>query len=54
MSEYIAFIVIFGLWLSAVIHDAAANKIAWLLVDILVFPLGVIRGGILLLTGELL
>lgn len=31
-------------WLTSVISDASNNRFGWVLVDVLAFPLGVIRG----------
>ena len=54
MKELIGFLLylamwVFGLflWLYAIIADAKADRILWVLVDILVAPIGVIRGMIL-------
>ena len=41
----------FIFWITAVIHDAGADRIAWLLVDLLAWPIGVFRGIYLLLGG---
>ncbi len=29
---------------TAVIHDASNNQIGWLILDLLIFPLGILRG----------
>tara|TARA_R100001163_G_scaffold47194_1_gene35474 strand:+ start:469 stop:651 length:183 start_codon:yes stop_codon:yes gene_type:complete len=39
-----------ALWLYAVISDAKKSKIAWLIVDIFISPIGVIRGLILFMN----
>lgn len=41
----------FVLWISAVIHDASNSLIGWLIADIFVFPIGVVRGAIVLFGG---
>ena len=51
MGEFIGYIVVFGLWVYAIIQDAASDRIAWLLVGILVFPIGLVRGIYLLFGG---
>lgn len=48
---YIAFwIACVVAWTSAIIIDASNGRVAWVIVDILVAPLGVIRGFILWFT----
>lgn len=47
-AAYIAFwITAVVAWTSAIISDATNGKIAWVIVDILVAPIGAIRGFIL-------
>lgn len=36
--------------LTAIIHDAMNDRVAWVIVDLLLFPLGVLRGFWLWLT----
>jgi len=52
MGQLIFFLVGFSLWISAVIHDASADKLTWLLVDLLAWPVGVLRGIFLLFGGS--
>ena len=41
----------FVMWLTAVIHDASNNIIGWLIADIFVFPVGVVRGALIFFGG---
>ena len=51
MSDFIMALTFFIFWISAVVHDAAANNVGWLLADFFLFPLGVVRGLYLMFTG---
>lgn len=44
MLYFIAYITFFFAWLAAVVHDAMHSMVAWVIVDVLLSPLGVIRG----------
>lgn len=51
-----SFGLIFGLlsitlWVTALVHDASNSVIGWLVADILVAPVGVIRGALILGGG---
>jgi len=52
MGQIIFFLVSTGLWLVAVISDASADRLTWLLVDLLAWPVGVLRGIFLLFGGS--
>lgn len=54
MKEITAFLVYIGLcfgsllaWIYSILKDAQADRIGWLVADVLIPPLGVIRGLIL-------
>lgn len=54
MDEFFGFLIgifAFVLWVTAVIHDASNNIIGWLIADIFVFPVGVIRGALIFFGG---
>ncbi|CCI88386.2 hypothetical protein BN110_016 [Yersinia phage phiR8-01] len=40
----IIWLICFAAWLTAVIGDAVSSNIAWVLVDIFLSPVGVVRG----------
>ena len=54
MKEIIAFLVYIALWIGglacwifAIVKDAQADRVGWLLADVLLPPLGMVRGLIL-------
>jgi len=44
-------IFLFVLWLTAIIHDASNNLIGWLIAEIFLFPIGIIRGALIFFGG---
>lgn len=42
---------VFVMWVTAIIHDASNNLIGWLVADIFLAPIGVIRGALIFFGG---
>ena len=53
MGEFIFSFICVILWVVSIVHDAAANNIAWVIVDVFLFPIAVFRGIYLIATGVL-
>ena len=51
MGEVISYVIVLILWITAIVHDASHNILGWLIADILIFPLGVIRGIVIMFGG---
>lgn len=50
MKGLLMYIAIVGLWVTSVVADGNAERWGWMAMDILAWPLGVVRG-LLLLVG---
>lgn len=50
MKGLLTYIIIIGLWVTSVVADGNADRFGWMAVDILVWPVGLIRG-LLILVG---
>ncbi len=50
MKGLLMYIIIVGLWVTSVAADGDAERFGWMAVDILAWPVGVVRG-LLLLAG---
>ncbi|EMF4356050.1 hypothetical protein ABJA24_004175 [Providencia rettgeri] len=38
------YIAAFGGWLTSIINDASNDRMGWVVADVIVFPMGVLRG----------
>lgn len=50
MKGLLMYIIIVGLWVTSVVADGNAERWGWMAVDILAWPVGVVRG-LLILVG---
>lgn len=50
MKGLLMYVIIVGLWITSVVADGNADRFGWMVIDILAWPLGVVRG-LLLLVG---
>lgn len=50
MKGLLMYVIIVGLWVTSVVADGNAERFGWMAIDILAWPLGVVRG-LLLLVG---
>lgn len=50
MKGLLMYVIIVGLWVTSVVADGNAERFGWMAMDILAWPLGVVRG-LLLLVG---
>lgn len=50
MKGLLTYIIIIGLWVTSVVADGNADRFGWMAMDILAWPLGVVRG-LLILVG---
>ena len=44
MSEAVFYLTAASLWAYAIVTDAMANRLVWVVVDLFAFPIAVVRG----------
>lgn len=49
MKDLLIFITVIGLWVTSVVADGNTERFGWMAVDVLVWPIGVLRGLLILL-----